>query len=252
MTSAVHALGGPPTLPRGMAASGRVVVMQPRKLLLIDDDRDLARLLGDFVRLHGYELLWADRPSAGMERLCDAPDLVLLDVMLPERDGFEVCRELRASGVDIPVIMLTARGDDMDRINGLKLGADDYLPKPFNPLELLARVEAVLRRASPPSGKEHAPKGQGLDPDTRSFRLAGRECPLTPSEYRLMEAFVGAPGRAFTRDQLLDLLDDAGAVDSFDRAIDIHVSRLRGKIEEDSRKPRHLLTVRGVGYRFEW
>lgn len=227
--------------------------MSPRKLLLIDDDRDLARLLGDFVRLHGYELLWADRPSVGMERLRDQPDLVLLDVMLPERDGFEVCRSLRDSGIETPVIMLTARGDDLDRIRGLKLGADDYLPKPFNPLELLARVEAVLRRAAPqPETRDAPPKGHGLDPDTRSFRIAGREAPLTPSEYRIMEAFVAAPGRAFTRDQLLDLFDDAGAVDSFDRAIDIHVSRLRAKIEEDTRKPRHLLTVRGVGYRFEW
>lgn len=227
-------------------------MMAPRKLLLIDDDRDLARLLGDFIRMHGYELLWADRPSAGLERLADAPDLVLLDVMLPERDGFEVCKGLRDSGVQVPIIMLTARGDDLDRIRGLQLGADDYLPKPFNPLELLARVEAVLRRARLAPSRNEAPRGQGLDPDTRALRLASKEIPLTPSEYRLMEAFIASPGRTFTRDQLLDLLDDAGAIDSFDRAIDIHISRLRAKIEEDSRKPRHLLTVRGVGYRFEW
>ena len=225
----------------------------PRKLLLIDDDRDLARLLGDFVRMHGYELIWADRPSAGMDRLRDGADLVLLDVMLPEQDGFEVCRTMRDAGVNTPVIMLTARGDDLDRIRGLKLGADDYLPKPFNPLELLARVEAVLRRAvPPPSARDTAPKGDGLDPDTRAFRIGDREVSLTPSEYRIMEALLAAPGRAFTRDQLLDLFDDAGAVDSFDRAIDIHVSRLRAKIEDDTRRPTHLITVRGVGYRFEW
>ncbi|MBM3268105.1 MAG: response regulator transcription factor [Candidatus Sericytochromatia bacterium] len=231
-----------------MATSARLELVT-RKLLLIDDDRDLARLLGDFVRLHGFELIWADRPSAGVSRLADAPDLLLLDVMLPERDGFEVCRELRASGVQTPVIMLTARGDDLDRIRGLNLGADDYLPKPFNPVELIARVEAVLRRAARP---DQPRKGQGLDPDTRAFRLGDREVPLTPSEYRIMQALTGSPGRAFTRDQLLDLLDDAGAIDAFDRAIDIHVSRLRSKIEPEPRRPRHLLTVRGVGYRFEW
>jgi DNA-binding response OmpR family regulator len=222
-----------------------------RKLLLIDDDRDLAKLLGDFVRLHGYDLIWADRPSAGRSLLAEDPDLVLLDVMLPEEDGFDVCRKLREEGVGTPVIMLTARGDDLDRIRGLKLGADDYLPKPFNPAELLARVEAVLRRAAPPPAAR-GPRARGLDADLRTMRIGDKEVPLTPSEYRLMEAFVASPGRAFTRDQLLDLLDDAGAVDAFDRAIDIHISRLRAKLEEDTRKPRHLVTVRGVGYRFEW
>ncbi len=221
--------------------------MSTRKLLLIDDDQDLAELLGDFLARHGYALDWADRPSEGMKRLADRPDLVLLDIMLPEADGFEVCRRLRESGSAVPVIMLTARGDDSDRIRGLRGGADDYLPKPFNPMELLARVEAVLRRVPPAE-----PSGHGLDPDRRSLKLDGREIPLTPTEYRILEAMVEQPGRAFTRDQLLDLMDDAGAVESFDRAIDIHVSRLRAKLEEDPKQPRHLVTVRGVGYRFEW
>ncbi len=218
-----------------------------RKLLLIDDDYDLAELLRDFLARHGYVLDWADRPSEGMKRLEERPDLILLDIMLPESDGFEVCRRIRASGSSVPVIMLTARGDDADRIRGLRGGADDYLPKPFNPLELLARVEAVLRRVPPAE-----PAARGLDPDRRCFVLDGRDIPLTPSEYRILEAMVEHPGRAFTRDQLLDLLDEAGAVESFDRAIDIHVSRLRAKLEEDPKQPRHLLTVRGVGYRFEW
>ena len=218
-------------------------------LLLIDDDAELAELLTDFVRLHGYQLAWADRPSAGLAAIARArPDLVLLDVMLPEQDGFSVCRGLRAGGDALPVIMLTARGDDLDRIRGLQIGADDYLPKPFNPLELLARVEAVLRRSA-----AHAkPASQGLDADRRLMRLAGREVPLTASEYKLLEALTAHPGRAFTRDQLLELLDDAGATEAFDRAIDIHVSRLRAKLEEDPRKPRHLVTVRGLGYRWEW
>jgi DNA-binding response OmpR family regulator len=142
--------------------------------------------------------------------------------------------------------MLTARGDDLDRIRGLQIGADDYLAKPFNPLELIARVEAVLRRA------RHQDTSNGLDHGNRTLCLDGEDIPLTPSEYRLIEAMTASPGRVFTRDQLLDLLDAAGAGESFDRAIDIHVSRLRGKIEEDARNPRHLITVRGLGYRFEW
>lgn len=231
----------PPAVPANRAL--------PAHLLLIDDDHDLAELLGDFVARHGYAMAWADRPSAGLAAMAARrPDLVLLDVMLPERDGFAVCRELRAKGDATPVIMLTARGDDLDRIRGLQIGADDYLPKPFNPVELLARVEAVLRRARPGA----APPGRGLDPDKRLMRLAGREAALTPSEYRLLEALTAQPGRAFTRDQLLALLDEAGATEAFDRAIDIHVSRLRAKLEEDPRQPRHLVTVRGLGYRWEW
>ena len=218
-------------------------------LLLIDDDHALAELLGDFVARHGYALEWADRPSSGLAAMARRrPDLLLLDVMLPERDGFAVCRELRAGGDATPVIMLTARGDDLDRIRGLQIGADDYLPKPFNPLELIARVEAVLRRAKP----QASPPGRGLDPDRRLMRLGGREAPLTPSEYRLLEALTAQPGRAFTRDQLLGLLDEAGATEAFDRAIDIHVSRLRAKLEVDPRQPRHLVTVRGLGYRWQW
>lgn len=222
----------------------------PRKLLLIDDDQDLADLLRDFLARHGYALDWADRPSEGMKRLSEHPDLVLLDVMLPEADGFEVCRKLREAGSAVPVIMLTARGDDTDRIRGLRTGADDYLPKPFNPMELLARIEAVLRRV-PVAAPAPSPS-RGLDPDKRAIRLDDREIPLTPTEFRILEAMARQPGRAFTRDQLLDLMDDAGAVESFDRAIDIHISRLRAKIESDPKQPQHLLTVRGLGYRFEW
>lgn len=222
----------------------------PRKLLLIDDDQDLADLLRDFLARHGYALDWAERPSEGLKRLSEHPDLVLLDVMLPEADGFEVCRKLRDAGSSVPVIMLTARGDDTDRIRGLRTGADDYLPKPFNPLELLARIEAVLRRV--PAVAPTPLPSRGLDPDKRMIRLDDREIPLTPMEYRLLEAMARQPGRAFTRDQLLDLMDDAGAVESFDRAIDIHISRLRAKLEADPKQPQHLLTVRGVGYRFEW
>ncbi|HBN09759.1 MAG TPA: DNA-binding response regulator [Cyanobacteria bacterium UBA8530] len=219
-----------------------------RKLLLIDDDKELAMLLRDFVQRHGFDLVWADRPSVGFGFLDEGkvrPELVLLDVMLPEMDGFEVCRLLRKARNQVPVIMLTARGDDPDCIRGLQIGADDYLAKPFNPLELIARIEAVLRRARLKDASN------GLDQGNRTLSLDGEDIPLTPSEYRLIEAMTASPGRVFSRDQLLDLLD-AGGGESFDRAIDIHVSRLRGKLEEDARNPRHLITVRGLGYRFEW
>ncbi len=172
--------------------------MSPR-LLLIDDDRDLARLLKAYMGRHGYEMDWADRPSEGLSMMASRPDLVLLDVMLPEEDGFAVCRRLREIDTATPIIMLTARGDARDRVLGLR-----------------------------------------------------REVPLTLSEYKILEAMTARPGKLFSRDLLLDLLDEAGASDASDRAIDVHMSRLRGKLEPDPRQPRHLHTVRGMGYRFEW
>jgi OmpR family response regulator RpaB len=221
-----------------------------RKLLLVDDDETLALLLKALMAQHGYDLAWADRPSKGMALLAEKPDLLLLDVMLPERSGFEVCKELRATGNQIPIIMLTARGDAADRVGGLKLGADDYLPKPFDHLELMARVEAVLRRQ--PVAAEEPAAGSGLDRDRRTLRLGGREIVLTAMEYRLLDALTGTPGRVYSRGELISMLDEAGTLESFDRAIDSHISRLRTKIESDPRNPRHLHTVRGMGYRFQW
>ncbi|MBC7543989.1 MAG: response regulator transcription factor [Candidatus Sericytochromatia bacterium] len=223
--------------------------MAHETLLLIVDDADLATLLRDYLQRHGFKLSWADRPSAGMRLLAeDDPRLVLLDVMLPEKDGFAVCRDLRASGATVPIIMLTARGDDDDRIQGLQLGADDYLPKPFNPKELLARIHAVLRRTTPTQAPAQVVR---LDGDTRTVILQDRTVSLTPTEYKLLERLLDPPGTVSTRAQLLDTLDEAGASDSFDRAIDLHISRLRHKLEPDPRHPRHLLTVWGVGYRFQ-
>jgi DNA-binding response OmpR family regulator len=220
------------------------------RLLMIDDDRTLAMLLRSVLAEHGYELDWAERPSTGLPKLREHPDLLLLDVMLPERDGFEVCRELRAAGNPIPIIMLTGRGADTDRIQGLKLGADDYLPKPFNHLELIARVEAVLRRQG--AWQRPASEPNRLDHDRRTLWLAGTEHTLTAAEYRLLETLTAAPGRVFSRQELMDSLDEAGANEAFDRAIDSHISRLRNKIEQDARHPQHLHTLRGMGYRFTW
>lgn len=220
-----------------------------RKLLLIDDDRTLAMLLKSVLFEHGFELEWADRPSAGLPKLAERPELLLLDVMMPEQDGFEVCRQLRERGEETPIIMLTGRGDDMDRIKGLNLGADDYLAKPFNHLELLARIGAVLRRRPRPDAPA---SGSRLDHERRTLWLEGREIGLTAAEYRLLRAMTEAPGRVFSRAELLDTLDEAGAAESFDRAIDSHLSRLRNKVEADPRNPRHLHTVRGMGYKFQW
>jgi DNA-binding response OmpR family regulator len=193
-------------------------------------------------------MAWGDRPSRGLALLkSQRPELLLLDVMLPEKNGFDVVKELREAGDTTPIIMLTARGAAPDRIGGLKLGADDYVPKPFDHLELVARVEAVLRRT--PAAESPA---NGLDRDRRTLRLGGREHALTAMEYRILEALTSAPGRVYSRTELMGLLDEAGALESFDRAIDSHMSRLRSKIEEDPRNPRHLLTARGMGYRFQW
>jgi DNA-binding response OmpR family regulator len=221
------------------------------RLLLIDDDRTLAMLLRSVLLEHGYELDWADRPSTGLAKLDTRPDLLLLDIMLPEQNGFDICQRLRAAGNGIPIIMLTARGEDNDRIKGLKLGADDYLAKPFNHLELIARIEAVLRR----QGRWRAnpsDTNNRLDHARRTLWLAGNEHILTATEFRLLETLTAAPGRVFSRQELMEALDEAGAIEAFDRAIDSHISRLRSRIEADARNPQHLHTVRGMGYRFTW
>lgn len=223
------------------------------KVLLIDDDQAMAQLLGNLLASHGFDLTWADRPSDALAALTPDIGLVLLDVMLPERDGFQFCRDLRGVGDRRPIIMLTGRGDELDRIHGLKAGADDYLPKPFNYMELIARMEAVLRRSGQPVADESpAPPRGMLDVNRRTLRLGEREITLTPTEYRLLEVLTARPGRTYTRGELLNAVDDTGGLESFDRAIDLHISRLRGKVEPDVKSPRHLLTVRGVGYRFEW
>jgi DNA-binding response OmpR family regulator len=218
-----------------------------RKLLLVDDDETLASLLRSLLAQHGYDLAWADRPSKGLAMLAEQPELLLLDVMLPEKDGFDVCRSLRDAGESIPVIMLTARGDDTDRIKGLNIGADDYLAKPFNYLELIARIEAVLRRQAP-----QAPAADGLDHDRKTLRIGGRSIALTPMEYRILSVLTERAGRTYSRSELLERLDETGSMDNLDRSIDIHVSRLRSKVELQPRQPKHLLTVRGFGYRFQW
>jgi DNA-binding response OmpR family regulator len=220
------------------------------RLLMIEDDAALARLVADYLAPLGFTVTAAGTAGEGLRRLGEGFDVVLLDVMLPDLDGFEVARRIRAAS-DVPVIMLTARGDDEDRIAGLEIGADDYLPKPFNPRELLARLRAVLRRRRPEPGRA-APLRFGrleIDPDARTVRVAGEERTLTAYQFDLLLALARSPGRVLGREAMLERVR-GDATEAFDRSIDVHVSRIRAAIEDDPRRPRRILTVRGAGYVF--
>ena len=224
------------------------------RLLLIDDDTRLTAMVGDYLRANGYEVETAGTLAAGRERLrlghCDA---LVLDLMLPDGDGLDLARELRAEArfKRLPLLMLTARGEPLDRVLGLELGADDYLAKPFEPRELLARVRALLRRASPePDGDELLRFGRlEIDLAARQARLDGRPCDLTGHQFDLLVVLAQRAGRVLTRDQIMDALK-GHPLDAFDRSIDVHVSRIRACIEDDPKTPRRVLTVRGSGYLF--
>jgi len=220
------------------------------RLLMIEDDAALAALVRDYLRPLGYEVEAAPTAAEGLRRLEEGWAAVLLDVMLPDLDGFEVCRRVRAVS-DVPVLMLTARGQDEDRIVGLELGADDYLPKPFNPRELLARLRAVLRRGRARE-KGHPPLRFGrleIDRDARVVRVAGQARSLTSYQFDLLTVLAESAGRVLGRETLMERAGhDAG--EAFDRSIDVHVSRIRVAIEDDPKHPRRLLTVRGAGYVF--
>ncbi|WP_050727599.1 response regulator transcription factor [Vulgatibacter incomptus] len=218
--------------------------------LLVEDDEKLARLLSGYLGGHGIVVSWlADGEKGLREALARRYDVILLDLMLPGRDGLEICRELRSRS-DVPVIFLTARGEEADRIIGLELGADDYLAKPFSPRELLARIRALVRRARGQAGPALRVVEVGslrLDPAARSARLRGADLELTSYEFTLLHALAERAGRVLSREQLLDLAKGS-AEEAFDRSIDVHVSRLRHKLGDDARSPRWLKTVRGVGY----
>lgn len=229
-------------------------------ILVVDDDREIRDLLARFLSKHGYRVETAPDGRAMRKALEDwAIDLVVLDLMLPGEDGLGLCRDLRARS-QIPIVMLTAMGEETDRIVGLEMGADDYLAKPFNPRELLARIKAVLRRAGPRAEPAPPPAAEGrrvaafagwrLDLEARELTSpAGLRVELSGGEYELLAAFVTHPKRVLTRDQLLDLARGREAA-PFDRAIDVQVSRLRRKIEADARNPALVKTVRNGGYMF--
>jgi two-component system phosphate regulon response regulator OmpR len=221
------------------------------RILMIEDDAALAALVSDYLKPFGFEVAAAGTAAEGLSRTAnEAFEAILLDVMLPDSDGFEVCRRIRAAS-DVPILMLTARGQDEDRIVGLEIGADDYLPKPFNPRELVARLRAVLRRRRPAGGRT-APLRFGrlaIDRDARAVRVDGDERPLTSYQFDLLVALAESAGRVLGREALMARAG-RDAAEAFDRSIDVHVSRIRAAIEDDPRHPRRLLTVRGAGYVF--
>ena len=225
-----------------------------QRLLLIDDDARLAAMVGDYLRNAGFEVEVAATLAAGRERLHDAAyDALLLDLMLPDGDGLEFTRTLRGDARTrrLPLLMLTARGEPMDRIVGLELGADDYLGKPFEPRELLARVKALLRRAQPEAAADEVLRFGRLEIDlgARQARVDGKSCDLTGHQFELLAVLAQAAGRVLSRDQIMDALR-GHPMEAFDRSIDVHVSRIRAAIEEDPKNPQRVLTVRGVGYLF--
>jgi len=221
-----------------------------QRILLVEDDARLAAMVSEYLAGAGFRVTVAGRGEAGIERLAREPfDALVLDLMLPDIDGLEVCRRVRSAS-DVPILMLTARGDAADRIVGLEIGADDYLPKPFEPRELLARLKAVLRRGRAPAATAQKRFGRlEIDRDARVVRVDGREKALTGYQFALLAALAENAGRVLTRDQLMDLVKGE-PLEAYDRSIDVHVSRIRAAIEDDPKSPRRILTVRGAGYVF--
>jgi DNA-binding response OmpR family regulator len=222
-----------------------------KTILVVDDEPKIATLARDYLEHAGFAVLTAaDGPSALTSIRQRRPDLVVLDLGLPGLDGLDVTRELRRDS-NIPIVMLTARDDELDKLLGLELGADDYLTKPFSPRELVARVRAVLRRSEPAPETSETIQAGDLVMDLPRMRaeLAGTPIDLTPTEFQLLATIAARPGRIFTRAQLLDALHGV-AFESYERAIDSHIKNLRRKLEPDPRRPRYVLTVYGVGYRF--
>jgi DNA-binding response OmpR family regulator len=222
-------------------------------VLVIEDDPRTAELIATYLEREGFDALTAGDGNLGLQKIrIHKPILVILDIMLPGMDGWDICREMRRF-TEIPVIMLTARGDEIDRISGLTLGADDYVVKPFSPRELMARVRAILRRSGPPRASATSLltcKDLVLDPVKRRVTIGSRALSLTPHEYTLLHRLMGAPGRVFSRDELITSLYPRGETHVVDRVVDVHIGKLRQKIETDPAAPRFVLTVRGMGYRF--
>ena len=231
-----------------------------QRLLMIEDDQRLADMVAVYLGQNGFEVEQAGSASAGLQRLLSAlPDrpfsIVLLDIMLPDGNGLDLCRQIRSqahAASTVPIMMLTAKGDAMDRVVGLELGADDYLAKPFEPRELLARLRAILRR---PRTAQVTALGLlrfgelEIDRDARTLRVHGRDAVVTSYQFNLLVAMAERPGRVLSREQLLDAVKGE-VLEAFDRSIDVHIGRLRSAIEDDPRKPKRIITVRGVGYVF--
>lgn len=228
-----------------------------RRVLVVEDDREIARLVDLHLRDQGYEVEVAGDGKTALSRLaCDPWDLVILDLMLPDADGLDICRVIRSRPEHLPVLMLTARTTEVDRVLGLELGADDYMTKPFSVRELVARVRALFRRGDalgrPARDADERPVevfGLHLDPQKRKVAVQGRAVHLTAREFDLLHHFVRHPGRVFTRAQLLDQVWGYNH-DGYEHTVNAHINRLRAKIEADPAHPRYVLTVWGVGYKF--
>jgi two-component system alkaline phosphatase synthesis response regulator PhoP len=248
-------------------ASGDHAAGRRGDLLLVEDEPGLILALGDRLRAEGYAVEVADTGPLGLERALAGPhDLVLLDVMLPGLSGYDVCRELRERGSDVPVLMLTARGEIADRVIGLKLGADDYLAKPFDTAELLARIEALLRRDGRAAARAARATGAAevaereeevhcfgdvvVDVTRARLTKAGKPVEFSAMEFRLLSYFVSHPGALLAREELLERVWGYRR-DVYSRTVDQHVASLRRKLEDDAARPRHFVTVHGLGYRFE-
>jgi DNA-binding response OmpR family regulator len=220
-------------------------------VLIVEDDRNTAALVATYLEREGFSTLAVHDGRQALEMIrLHRPGFVILDLMLPGTDGWEICRELRKFS-DVPILMLTAREEEIDRVLGLSLGADDYVVKPFSPRELVERVKAILRRSRSVPSRTTTLTGQGLelDPVRHRVTLDGQPIELTATEYKLLHALMSAPGRLFSRDELLDRLYDHGE-SVVDRVIDVHIGKLRQKIGDDPAAPHLILTVRGFGYRF--
>jgi DNA-binding response OmpR family regulator len=220
------------------------------RLLIIDDDARLAAMVSDYLTAAGFVVERRFTGRDGLAALDGAAfDAVILDVMLPDIDGFEVCRTIRARA-ETPILMLTARGEEMDRVVGLEIGADDYLPKPFSPRELQARIRAILRRSRAPAAGAALRFGRlAIDRESRTVRVDGEEKILTSHQFDLLAALADNAGRVLNREQLMDLVKGE-ELEAFDRSIDVHISRIRAAIEDDPKRPRRIITVRGAGYVF--
>jgi DNA-binding response OmpR family regulator len=225
--------------------------MQP--ILIVEDDKKTASLVAMYLEKEGFQTVIAHDGKQALELArAHRPTFVILDLMLPLLDGWEVCRQLRHDS-DVPILMLTAREDEVDRVSGLTLGADDYVVKPFSPRELVARVKAILRRGRMERAQESgilSIRDLVLDEEKRKVSLKGRPISLTPHEFTLLRSLMAAPGKVFSRDELLSRLYPRQDVLVIDRVVDVHIGKLRQKIEQDPSNPTYVLTVRGVGYQF--
>ena len=221
------------------------------RILIVEDEPAIAGLLRDDLVLEGYDIVIVGNGEAATAAVASSPfDLVILDVMLPGKDGFEVCREMRHAGLTLPIIMLTAKTQESDKVMGLEIGADDYVTKPFSPRELRARVKAALRRASGEMPETYRFGQVEMDFGRRELRCGGVPIEVTTIEFKLLSAFIRHRGRVLSREQLLDEVWGHGVYVT-DRAVDTHIVNVRRKIEPDPAAPRYLVSVRGAGYRFD-